>query len=394
MRDQQLNRRQALRLGGGLGVLALLAACDTTNFNLGTTGSSSAQGTARSMGTGPVRVALLLPLSGDPAVSSVGLSMANGAQLAMDYVAANPRLGDNITLLLRDTGSTAQGAAQAASAAVADGVSLILGPLKADQVQTAGAVARQANVPLVGFSNNSSVAAPGIYLLNVLPESEVRRSLTYASEHGSRSVAGLFPNTEFGRVQQSAFMRAVSDLRLTPRGALNFGNENEVHTQIAQLAPQLVSGSIGALFLPDRASAPAIGAMLQQAGVTSRKTLLVGSADWDNDEAILQSSALMGAIYPAVDDTGYRALLPEYAAKFGGNPHPLATIAYTAVILANAAPLAKSNPPYGAAALTIPGGFNGRDGVFRFLPDGRSQYALIIKQVTAAGAVRVDGPKL
>ena len=394
MRDQQLNRRQALRLGGGLGVLALLAACDTTNFNLGTTGSSSAQGTARSMGTGPVRVALLLPLSGDPAVSSVGLSMANGAQLAMDYVAANPRLGDNITLLLRDTGSTAQGAAQAASAAVADGVSLILGPLKADQVQTAGAVARQANVPLVGFSNNSSVAAPGIYLLNVLPESEVRRSLTYASEHGSRSVAGLFPNTEFGRVQQSAFMRAVSDLRLTPRGALNFGNENEVHTQIAQLAPQLVSGSIGALFLPDRASAPAIGAMLQQAGVTSRKTLLVGSADWDNDEAILQSSALMGAIYPAVDDTGYRALLPEYAAKFGGNPHPLATIAYTAVILANAAPLAKSNPPYGAAALTIPGGFNGRDGVFLFLPDGRSQYALIIKQVTAAGAVRVDGPKL
>ena len=394
MRDQQLNRRQALRLGGGLGVLALLAACDTTNFNLGTTGSSSAQGTARSMGTGPVRVALLLPLSGDPAVSSVGLSMANGAQLAMDYVAANPRLGDNITLLLRDTGSTAQGAAQAASAAVADGVSLILGPLKADQVQTAGAGARQANVPLVGFSNNSSVAAPGIYLLNVLPESEVRRSLTYASEHGSRSVAGLFPNTEFGRVQQSAFMRAVSDLRLTPRGALNFGNENEVHTQIAQLAPQLVSGSIGALFLPDRASAPAIGAMLQQAGVTSRKTLLVGSADWDNDEAILQSSALMGAIYPAVDDTGYRALLPEYAAKFGGNPHPLATIAYTAVILANAAPLAKSNPPYGAAALTIPGGFNGRDGVFRFLPDGRSQYALIIKQVTAAGAVRVDGPKL
>ena len=328
------------------------------------------------------------------ALLCIGLSMATGAQLAMDSGAATPRLGDNITLLRRDTGSTAQGAAQAARAAVADGVSLILGPLKADQVQTAGAVARQANVPLVGFSNNSSVAAPGIYLLNELPESEVRRSLTYASEHGSRSVAGLFPNTEFGRVQQSAFMRAVSDLRLTPRGALNFGNENEVHTQIAQLAPQLVSGSIGALFLPDRASAPAIGAMLQQAGVTSRKTLRVGSADWDNDEAILQSSALMGAIYPAVDDTGYRALLPEYAAKFGGNPHPLATIAYTAVILANAAPLAKSNPPYGAAALTIPGGFNGRDGVFRFLPDGRSQYALIIKQVTAAGAVRVDGPKL
>ena len=44
--------------------------------------------------------------------------------------------------------------------------------------------------------------------------------------------------------------------------------------------------------------------------------------------------------------------------------------------------------------LTSPGGFNGRDGVFRFLPDGRSEYALVIKRVAPAGAAVVDGPKL
>lgn len=395
MRDQ-LNRRQALRLGGGLSLMALLAACDTTNFNFGSMSGSSQppQGGGRSFGTGPVRVALLLPLSGDPAISSVGISMANGAQLAMDYVAANPRIGDNITLTLRDTGTTSQGAAQSASAAVADGASLILGPLRADQVQAAGAVAHQAGVPLIGFSNNSSVAAPGIYLLNVLPETEVRRSLTYAADHGARSVAALFPNTDFGRVQQSAFTRAVGELRVTPRGAYTFSNETDARTLVAQLAPQLSSGSIGALFLPDRASAPMLGGLLQQAGVPPGKTLLIGSADWDNDAAILQAASLTGAVYPAVDDTGYRAMQPEYTARFGGKPHPLATIAYTAAILANAAPLALTNPRYNAAALTVPGGFNGRDGVFRFLPDGRSQYALIMKQVTAGGAVRADGPKL
>ena len=41
-------------------------------------------------------------------------------------------------------------------------------------------------------------------------------------------------------------------------------------------------------------------------------------------------------------------------------------------------------PKYDRAQLTLPGGFNGRDGVFRFLPDGRSEYALVIKQVTVA----------
>ena len=48
---------------------------------------------------------------------------------------------------------------------------------------------------------------------------------------------------------------------------------------------------------------------------------------------------LNGAIYPAVDDKGYQAILPLYQQKFGGTPHPLVTIAYTAVILANASSL-------------------------------------------------------
>ena len=148
------------------------------------------------------------------------------------------------------------------------------------------------------------------------------------------------------------------------------------------------------LFLPDRASAPGFGAMLQQAGMPKGKVLIIGSADWDTDTTISATPSLQGAIYPAVDDTGYRALLPEYTAKFGSNPHPLATIAYTAAILANAPSLSLGTPRYDRQQLTLPGGFNGRDGVFRFLPDGRSEYALIIKQVISGGAQRVDGPKL
>ena len=59
------------------------------------------------LGTGPVRVALLLPLSGDPALSTVGTSMANSARIAMQYIAGNAALPDNITIVLKDTGPTA-----------------------------------------------------------------------------------------------------------------------------------------------------------------------------------------------------------------------------------------------------------------------------------------------
>ena len=63
------------------------------------------------LGTGPVRVALLLPLTGDQSLSTVGTSMANSARIAMQYISGNAALPDNITIVIKDTGPTAAGAA-------------------------------------------------------------------------------------------------------------------------------------------------------------------------------------------------------------------------------------------------------------------------------------------
>ncbi len=396
-------RRAAPRRLGVVAAVGLaLAACSPGDFgSFGSGGGATvparnglpaAQG--ESFGAGPVRVALLLPLSGDPALAAVGTSMANAARLAVGFIEASDSIADNITIVLKDTGPTAAGASQQAGAAVSEGASLVLGPLKADQVSAAGAVARAAGIPLIGFSNNSGAAAPGVYLLNVLPESEVRRSLGFATAQGRKAFAGVFPTTDFGRIQEGAFRQAAADLGLNARAVYTFSNEAEARTVVGQLAPLLTQGQIDTVFLPDRATAPSFGALLAEAGVPAGTVQLVGSADWGGDAAIAATPALAGALYPAVDDAGYQALLPEYQARFGTAPHALATIAYTATILANASSLALGTPRYDRAQLTLPGGFAGRDGVFRFLQDGRSEYALVMKQVAPGGASVVDGPKL
>ncbi|HZY68879.1 MAG TPA: penicillin-binding protein activator, partial [Devosia sp.] len=204
MGSHMISRRGLL---SGFSVLAL-SACTGRGFDFGGNGPSPppdngmnlplAEG--QTFGSGPVRVALLLPLTGEAA--TVGVSMAHGAELAMDFIAENANINDNITLVLKDTGSSVSGAAGAAQQAVSEGASLILGPLRADQVSAAGSVARSAGIPLIGFSNNSGAAQPGVYLLNVLPESEARRSLGYVKGTGRRAFAGLFPNSDFGRIQQ------------------------------------------------------------------------------------------------------------------------------------------------------------------------------------------------
>lgn len=386
-------------LGLGIAAAALLSACSPGGFSFGPGGTGGTTQTmptvaGRSFGKGPVRVALLLPLSGDANLASVGQSLANASELAINFVETNPNIGENITVFLKDTGGSTAGATQAAQQALSEGASLILGPLRADQVTAAGQVAKAAGVPVIGFSNNSGAASPGVYLLNVLPESEVKRSMGYAKKLGKKAFAGVFPTTDFGRIQEGAFRQATADLGLNARAVYSFSSEEEARSVVTQLAPMLQAGQIDALFIPDRATAPSFANLLNEAGIAPGKVQLIGSADWDGDPSILNTTTLAGALFPAVDEAGYNALLPEYQAKYGSAPHKLATIAYTATILANAGSLANGTPKYDRAQLTLPAGFNGRDGVFRFLADGRSEYALVIKQVSIGGASVAEGARL
>ncbi len=388
-------------------IIGSLSAC--TNFSFGPQIGSSPLTTSAQIpdlqqnlppaagepiGNGDVRVALLLPISGDDGVSNVGISMANGARLAMEYIEKNNAIGSNITLVLKDTAGSPSVAAQKASEAVNEGAKLILGPLRAQSVQAAGAVARAAGVPLIGFSNNSGAASNGVYLLNVLPETEVRRSLKFVASKGKRGFAIIYPSTDFGHIQAGAFTQAISDLGLVAQASYSFSNEGQARQAVEQIIPLIQAGQIDALFLPDRATAPSFAILLEAANIDKNKLQIIGSADWDRDIKISQTPYLAGAIYPAIDDAGQEALRPQYQARFGTNPHPFATIAYTATLLANSSALSKANPPYSVNILTNPSGFNGRDGLFRFFADGRSEYALIMKQVIDGGAQRIDGPRL
>jgi ABC-type branched-subunit amino acid transport system substrate-binding protein len=348
---------------------------------------------AETFGHGPVRVALLLPLS-DPALAGTATGMANGAKLAMSFIEANPNIAENITISLRDSGASAGSASQAATAALQDGASLILGPVRADQVMAVGSVARSAGVPVIGFANTSSAAAPGVYLLSVSPETAIKRSVGYALSKGSRGLAGAFPATEAGAAQEKAFRQAVAAIGLSPAAIYTYASAAEVQGIVQQAMPMLKTGYIDTLFLPDPMVAPAFGAALQQSGAGATGLLLVGSADWDSDGRLAQAPGLTGAVYPAVDPSGLMAISAEYQARFGSAPPQLATLAYTAVILANVKTLSLSNPRYEAAALTAVSGFNGRDGVFRFLANGQGEYALAIKQVGNGGAAVIEGAKL
>ena len=139
-------------------------------------------------GGGGVKVAILLPLSGPNA--DLGKAMLDAAQLALFTTGS-----DKLTLIPRDTTGTADGAANAAKAVIADGAKLILGPLIADEVVAVRPIAAAANVNVIGFATKTEVAGGNVFLMGFLPKQEVVREVSFARDQGLSRFAALAPNS-------------------------------------------------------------------------------------------------------------------------------------------------------------------------------------------------------
>src|SRR5215475_11371749 len=133
------------------------------------------------VGSGQVKVALILPLSAAGNAGVAAQSMKNAAEMALAEF-QNP----NIQLLVKDDGGSPQGAQQGAQQAVSEGAEIILGPLFALSVPSVAQVARARNISVIAFSTDSTVASRGVYLLSFLPESDVSRIVEYSASIGKK----------------------------------------------------------------------------------------------------------------------------------------------------------------------------------------------------------------
>src|SRR3954468_4965887 len=361
----------------------LLGAC-AGNFSpseifSSTTSPAGPQQPSSNIGTGQVKVGLILPLSAGGNAGVAALSMRNAAEMALAEF-NNP----NLQLLVKDDGGSAPGAQQAAQQVLDEGAELILGPLFAHSVGPVGQLARSRNVPVIAFSTDANVAARGVYLLSFLPESDVDRIVGYAAGQGKKSFAATIPDNAYGTVVEAAFKQIVPR-----RGgrvvALERYPLDRAAMQGAVRNVAAASNSADAIFLPDGAdSVSAVVQTLSAGGVDPKRVQLLGSGLWD-DPQIFSNAALEGAWYAAPDSTGFRNFSARYRTRYGQDPVRTATLAYDAVALVAALTKTQGAQRFTEPVLSNASGFNGIDGLFRFRPDGTNQRGLAVLRVAPAG---------
>jgi branched-chain amino acid transport system substrate-binding protein len=360
-----------------------------------------------------VHVALLLPLSGPSA--ALGRAMLDAAQIALFDLA-----DEHFVLLPRDTEGTPEGAARAASATLAEGAELILGPLLAGEVEAVKPVAQHAGVNMIAFSTSDQLAGNGTFLLSFPPRQSVDRIVAYAHERGASRFAALAPATSYGQlvidalrqaanavgaslVQSETYDPAATDFRPVVRPLASFDEHraalarerqqlqaagDEASRQALQrLAGRDTSGeaNFDAVLLPDGGSQlKAVASLLPYYDIDPGKVRILGTGLWD-EPGLGTEPALVGGWFAAPPPAARGDFEKRYRMLYGQAPPRLATLGYDATALAAILARKPSSSAFSTASLTDPSGFAGIDGIFRFRADGMVERGLAVLEVERNG---------
>ncbi len=324
------------------------------------------------------KIALLLPTTGENA--DIGQSIANATTLALLDINAS-----NIRMTTYDTAADPRAAAQRA---LADGNTLILGPLMGDNVVTVAGVARQRNIPLISFSNDSGVAGQNVFILGHLPGQSVERVVRYAVSKGHRRFAGLVPQNVYGQRATGSLTSAVRAAGGTLVGIQPYDRSSQsVDAATKALG---AAGPFDAVLIADTGRAAIAAApLLRRNGAGTAQIL--GTELWNTESALAGSIPMRGAIFASVSDELYRQYADKYQTRFGKMPFRLSSLGYDAVLLvANIAKDWRVGTPFPVQRLTDPQGFIGIDGSFRLLPNGLNQRNLEVQEVQNGRFVTID----
>lgn len=366
----------------------------TTSALPSTSPDSPENGAAPKSADSPIKAALLLPLGGGPQLSLVAKSLQQAAELALFE-----RNTPSLQLIIKDDKGTAEGAAQAATAALAEGAEIILGPLLAVCVAAVAPIARQAQVPVIAFSNDPANGGHGVHLLSFFVADEVSRVATHGIEQGRRNFAALIPQDPLGRDSEPAFRKAIEQggarVAILETYPADMGGMVEPSHRVFETLKGGADGpsSADALFLPSNAdNVGRLTAMVRHHELDPARVKLILSQGWDTPAA-LREPRLHGAWLAGPEPRAWTDFSARFGRAYNSAPARIASLAYDAVTVAAAFASQSKGQRYTAANLTRDSGFAGIDGPFRLTAKGPAERSLAILELQPQGLVVVSPPK-
>ena len=339
----------------------------------------------------PVRVALLAPRS---AVNSEDQAAAADVEAAA-RLAAGEAGGPAVDLRVYDTAGRGPTAASAMRRAVSEGAQVVIGPFFRDTTNAVRPVAEETGAPVLSFSSDSAAGDPPVWVLGDLPEASVERIVGYAAGRGAGAIALVRPETEYGRLVETALREAAPRVGARVVETVPYVRSAQGVEAAAESGAQriLASGANAALIADGGLALRTVASFLAFHDVLQPQVRYLGTALWATPD-IAAEAPLRGGWFAAPDPQRLAAFEARFREATGRDPHPLAAFGYDAMravsTFAARARSAGSDRPFTAEAIAAVPRIDGARGAFRLTPGGENRRALAVLEVTEGGFALLD----
>ncbi len=368
-----------------------------------------------------MKVALFLPFSGKN--KELGWHLFNSATLSL----FDNDLNNNIELVLIDSGETPQESAKAFKEVVKQDIKVVIGPVFSTSVEAIEADVKANNIVAISLSNNpklvdKTTTKGGIFLGGIMPEAQIEKIVSYAIDQQKSSFAVIAPNNQYGLIMTDLMKKTVKrkdgnfitsefyetntkDFKgIAGRIISSFkapssfaeGGKNKLKKDAATLKdsdriyPKII-------FIPE--SGKTLSKIVEEVKAQNkdeRDFQIVGSAQWD-DISSLTDPNLVGAWFCAPESEKFHTFEQSYFQTFNKFPPRITSIVYDSVAVISDLAEKKKDLKIEIGDFTAyttwpKNGFQGIDGLFRFLPNGLVQRNLAMLQIKRDRFETIDKP--
>jgi len=350
-----------------------------------------------------IKVALLLPFTGKN--KDLGWNIYNSATLSLfDNDNAH-----RVELVLFDSKDTIQENIKAFKDIIDSKIKIVIGPIFSNNSMSIEKMARDNDITVISLSNNHELLNKttnngGIFVGGILLESQIDKIVNYSMDRGKLNFAIIAPSNQYGKIVTEylkKFVRARDgnfitsefyesnnrDLdRASERVINSFGvptksknRDTSYLSDYDRIYPQVI-------LIPESGKQLSkVVNSLNKFNKDERNFQLIGTSQWD-DLSTLNDINLLGSWFPAPEDSKFRIFEKNYYNTFGKFPYRISSIAYDSVlaitkIIENKNSLKINFTDFVDYSIDNKNGFEGIDGVFRFLPNGAVQRNLAVLQV-------------
>ncbi|MBZ9995279.1 ABC transporter substrate-binding protein [Mesorhizobium sp. BH1-1-4] len=320
----------------------------------------------QTLGTGPARIAMLLPLSAPGSVGENGRKMLDAAKLAMTDL-GNPLL----TLTVEDTRGDATYSQQLAVKAITSGAKVVIGPTELPAAQHVAKLSGS-NRPVVLALADNFAGGPGVYAVCLTEADSAAAGAGAIAAKGGKKFVLLVPAGASADIFEKRVANSLSVYGAALAITIPYTSADSAAKAVADMG-SLVDAPDAVIVASGDSNPSPILIALKAKGIPGKSTSVVGTNRWLEHPT---SPLFEGAYIATLDQHETGPISDRFKATF--NYQADINVAYAYDMVALTAGIASAAGPNGfnRQVFENPNGFRGSTGLFRFRADGSSERSM------------------